>query len=162
MAGRAATDDAEDAPRNVGAYEALIAKMATDGLVDRSRVGIIGFSYDGFYVLHALAKRPKLFAAATVADSNTYDLMQELVFFDSGAFFNQFAEVLGGKPFGDGGMKWRENSPFFSFDTIVSPLRIEAHDALSVFGQWGTYAGRRQLNKPVDLIQLPEASHDVV
>jgi len=41
-------------------------------------------------------------------------------------------------------------------------VRIEGHDNSSILNIWSQYAGLRELNKPVDLIQLPKASHLLV
>ena len=165
MPGVFPTLDSQDAPRNVSIYQAVIKQLADEGMVDPSRVGVVGFSHNGYYALYALAKHPGLFAAATVADGSAYDLMQYLLLVDAGnppVYFNQFPLVLGGQPFGNGLKHWAETSPFFDFDQVISPLRIELHSPQSLLLGWAQYAALRLLNKPVDLILLPDASHDVV
>jgi len=150
----------QEASVNVYGYEAAIDHLAADGLVDRERVGLIGFSRTGYYTLEALTKSPKLFAAATIADSEFLGYMQGLLGVDLGAKKEGIA-IYGSQPFGDGLNAWIKNAPAFNLDKIDAPLRVEVHDLLSVLMNWEVYAGLRLQDKPVDLIRLPDATHIV-
>jgi len=65
----------DEASGNILGYESAIEQLASDGLIDPRRVGIIGFSRTCYYVESALIKDPQRFAAAVklarrAADSN--------------------------------------------------------------------------------------------
>ncbi|MGH7737177.1 MAG: prolyl oligopeptidase family serine peptidase [Candidatus Tyrphobacter sp.] len=152
----------QDAPREVESFKALIESLDKDDLIDPHRVGFIGWSYGGYYGMYAVAKDPSLFAAISIVDGTNYDIANELNSVDNG-FGVQMVEVMGGRlPFGNGVEDWLKNSPFFSFQDITDPIRIEVHDGNSILNAWSEYAGLRLLHKPVDLVQLPEASHVIV
>src|SRR6185437_10145953 len=58
----------EEGPCNVAGFEAAVRSLASQGLIDQNRVGIIGFSRTVYYVLDALTTRAVRFAAASVTD----------------------------------------------------------------------------------------------
>jgi len=154
-------DTPREAPVSVQGYEAAIDHLTADGLVDPERAGIIGFSRTGYYALEALTKSPKRFAAATIADSDFLGYMQQLLTVDLDEYKKEGIAIYGSQPFGDGLKAWIEKAPAFNLDKIVAPVRIEVHDLDSLLGGWEAYAGLRLQDKPVDLIQLPEAAHEV-
>lgn len=148
---------------NVQGYEAAIDQLAAEGLVDPTRVGLIGFSRTGYWTLEALVKTPKRFAAATIADSDFLGYMQRLLGVDIGETGKKEGiAIYGSQPFGDGLKPWLKEAPAFNLDKIVTPVRIEVHDRGSLLFNWEVYAGLRLQDKPVDLIQLPDASHIVM
>ena len=49
-------------------YVAAIEQLDAEGLIDPHKVGIIGFSWTGWYVLNTLLHATKYFAAATLAE----------------------------------------------------------------------------------------------
>jgi hypothetical protein len=49
-------------------YVAAIEQLDAEGLIDPHKVGIIGFSRTGWYVLNTLLHATKYFAAATLAE----------------------------------------------------------------------------------------------
>ena len=56
-----------EASDNVLGYGSAIEHLASDGLVDPKRVGIVGFSRPCWHVESALIEKPGLFAAASIA-----------------------------------------------------------------------------------------------
>jgi dipeptidyl aminopeptidase/acylaminoacyl peptidase len=156
----------KEGPDQVVAFESLVAKLDREGLVDPSRVGIIGFSRSVFHVLEALAiGRPKL-AAATVSDGVTQGYFEYIlsVDFHVGAisFARQEEQVNGGKPFTEAGRKsWLTNSPEFNLNKVEAPLLLVQPGLLSVLVGWEPYAVLRYLNKPVDLIMLEPGTHEM-
>jgi len=85
----------QEAPRAMAAYEGAIEYLADRGMIDKDRVGIIGFSRTVYSVKYTLTRSRYRFVAATVADG-----------FDAGYFShmvlpNDEYELLnGGPPFG--------------------------------------------------------------
>ncbi|ADV84373.1 prolyl oligopeptidase family serine peptidase [Terriglobus saanensis] len=145
-------------------YEAVIAKLASEGLIDPRRVGIIGFSRTCDNVMYALTQDPKLFAAATIANGYTYGPMG---YFDNvdGSLYNgamaQWAQHYGGNPFDDGQAAYLKENAIFNLRKVAAPLRVETHDPSIMLSDWESYAGLRSLGKPVDLIFMPYATHVV-
>ena len=151
-----------EASVNLQGYEAAIDHLAADGLVDAERVGLIGFSRTGYYALEALTKSPKKFAAATIADSDFLGYMQQLLGVDINAqnsFRKEGIAIYGSVPFGSGLKTWLQEAPAFALDKILAPVRIEVHNSHSLLFNWEVYAALRIQDKPVDLIQLPNAAH---
>ncbi|WP_035352140.1 hypothetical protein [Edaphobacter aggregans] len=141
-------------------YRSAIESLDADGLVDRSRVGVVGFSWTCWYAVNALIKDPKLFAAATIADGLDNSYMQYLIF-GVGAYpiLRQMERIRETSPFGGGLKKWMEEAPGFHLDQVQSPVRIEAINPGSVLQEWELYASLRMQNRPVDLIYFPHGTH---
>ena len=61
----------------VSDYQAVIEHLASQGLVDRARVGIFGWSYGGYITLMSLVRAPGVFkcgvAGAPVTSWDGYD-----------------------------------------------------------------------------------------
>lgn len=152
-------NDAE-AQDHLEGYRSAIEKLSADGLVDATKVGIVGFSWTCWYVENALIKMPRLFAAATIADGLDHSYMNYLLFGVSiPAIQEQDDRIIGAKPLGTGLSKWFEAAPGFHFDQVQTPLRIEAIDPLSLLGEWEVYSSLEMQNKPVDLIYFPKGTH---
>lgn len=153
----------QEASVNVQGYESAIDHLVADGLVDPERVGLIGFSRTGYYTLEALTKTPTRFAAATIADSDFLGYMQRLLGVDLAGDSpkKEGIAIYGSQPFGEGLKTWMQMAPAFNLDKVIAPVRIEVHDPSTVLMNWEVYAGLRLQDKPVDLIQLPDAAHVV-
>jgi Sigma-70 region 2 len=70
----------------------------------------------------------------------------------------------GGKPFGSGLSRFLHDNPIFGIDAVATPVRIETRSGripTLLMTDWESYAALRSLDKPVDLIVLPYASHVV-
>jgi dipeptidyl aminopeptidase/acylaminoacyl peptidase len=141
-------------------YRSAIESLDAAGMVDRNRVGVVGFSWTCWYAVNALIKDPKLFAAATIADGLDNSYMQYLIFgVGSQPLRRQMEQIRDTSPFGDGLKKWIEEAPGFHLDQVQSPVRIEAINPSSVLQEWELYASLRMQNKPVDLIYFPHGTH---
>ena len=149
-----------EGPCNVGGYEAAVAKLAADGLVDPSRVGIIGFSRTVFYVLEALTTSKLHFAAASVTEGITAGYMDYLLGVGSShASSNEETAMMGAPPFGTGLELWLKGSPDFNMDKVTTPLRVVATRSGSLLEMWEPYALLEDMQKPVDLIILNSDEH---
>ncbi len=149
----------DEAPDNILGYESAIERLAADGLVDPSKVGIIGFSRTCYYVESALIRDPTRFAAAVIADGVDESYMQYMLF-DVGRFPNEGPQIYGTAPFGDGLKKWSDRAPGFNLNRIRTPIRlIAASKAAAILSEWEIYASLLQQNKAVTLIYFPEGQH---
>src|SRR6202011_2223779 len=109
----------------VAVYEGGIDHLDGLGLIDRARVGIIGFSRSGLFVQYALTHSNDRFAAAALADISDagYFLYLALLNLSSeGATDSE--RINGGVPFGDGLASWIKNSPGFNLDKVTTPIRM--------------------------------------
>jgi dipeptidyl aminopeptidase/acylaminoacyl peptidase len=149
-----------EGPCNVAGYEGAVDQLSQDGMVDPTRVGIIGFSRTVFYVLEALTTSRLRFKAASITDGITLGYLDylECVGLPDG-FNDDKVGIIGTEPFGDGLAQWLKASPDFHLDKVSTPLRVVATRELGVVGMWEPYAILEAMHKPVDLIVLNTREH---
>jgi hypothetical protein len=100
------------------AFEEIARELSRRGLVDLHKVGISGFSRNGYYVEFALTHSQFPFAAAVAADNwDPSYFPQILLGFPGGA-----EEVNGGSALGEGLQSWLANAPGFNVDEVRTPL----------------------------------------
>ena len=142
-------------------YIAAIDQLVGEGIVDPSKIGIIGFSRTGWYVLDSLIHQPERFAAATLAEC-TYESYGEYIMnadYLGPQRAKGIAEGIGPDPFGPGLAKWISDSPGFNTDKIRVPVFFEFHSPVSVVYGWDVYAALRLQGKPVDLLYFRNGEH---
>jgi len=155
----------DEAPQMVETYEKAIDYLDSKGLIEPSRVGIIGFSRTCLYVKYMLTHSKHHLAAAIAADGVDSGYFQYLVFGpqEMGRLITTDSDKLNGSPpIGKGLLLWFKRSPGFRLDKVDTPVRLEAHgavDGAGVLEEWEWFAGLRRLGKPVELFYLPEAAH---
>jgi hypothetical protein len=139
---------------------AAIRQLTEDGLIDPSRVGIVGFSRSSWYVETTLEKYPSLFKAATIIDGVDQGYMSYMLFCPELASCKSDHEAAnGGPPFVYTLSNWLTTAPDFSLDKVRAPVRIEAIGKLSILQEWEIYASLRLHGQPVDFIYIPEGQH---
>jgi dienelactone hydrolase len=151
---------AADAPFQLDGFQAAIARLAADGLIDPRRVGVIGFSYTCFHTLFALTHDPHLFAAAAITDGNEMSYTQ-YVFSEDEQDQKVAEDVNGGMPWGPGLMSWAANAPDFNLDKVAAPLLISALERYQLLKQYEPFAALRRLGKPVEMqwLRRENATH---
>lgn len=151
-------------PRFVAMMEGAIDSLTERGLIDRSRVGLIGFSREGMHVQYALTFSDYPIAAATIAHSVqmtpfAYALGHGRPYPGGPAGFEDKALI--GAPFwGEGVKSWMERSPAFHLDRIRTPLRFE-HLETNVPEYWDTFMALKRHRRPVEMIHIPFAEHQL-
>jgi len=141
----------------MAAFEGAIDELDRRGLIDRDRVGIIGFSRTAFHVAYTLTHSKYRFRAATMADGFEGGYLNYLLW--------RIADsegVNGGEPVGTGLKSWLENSPGFRIDAVSAPVRIEEYSPHAFLGGWQWYSVMSLLKKPVDFIWIPRGTHLLV
>jgi dienelactone hydrolase len=146
----------EEAACQVAGYEAAVQQLASEGVIDPDRVGLIGFSHTCYFVLEALTTSTLRFKAASVTDGITYGYLQYMTWEDAA---HQMEAAIGAFPFGSGLQQWLERSPEFNMDKVEVPLQVVALGRLSLLTMWEPYAALRYLKKPVDLLVLNSGEH---
>jgi dipeptidyl aminopeptidase/acylaminoacyl peptidase len=151
------TNTPDEAPRQMAGYEGAVDYLDSRGLIDRNRVGLLGFSRTGFYVAFTLTHSKYHFAAATLADGFEAGYMNYLLWPNT-----DYIGVNGGTPLAANLESWTRNSPGFNLDKVKVPVRLEDYGPLGVLAGWQWFSGLSLLDKPVDFVWLPYASHLLV
>ncbi|MBS1867513.1 MAG: hypothetical protein JSS69_16485 [Acidobacteria bacterium] len=149
---------AQEAPRRMAAFEGAVDELDRRGLVDRDRVGLIGFSRTVFHVAFTLTHSNYKFRAATLADGFDGGYLGYLVWRSSDA-----VGVNDGKePVGVGLKSWLQSAPAFNAVKTSAAVRLESYGPRSYLGNWEWYSVLTLLHKPVDFLWIPEGTHLLV
>lgn len=153
--------DGNEGKKNMELYERLIDQLDTMGLIDRERVALQGWSRTGYHARYALSFSKYPFAAALVVDGYeagyaSYIMVTPLNL-KSGDTTSEL--MNGGKPFGQGLATWLARSPEFNLDKVQTPVLQFMFGRYSIEDMWESFAGLRRLNKPVEMIYLPDSNH---
>lgn len=131
-------------------YESAIDYLDKLGLIDRNRVGIIGWSRTGPYAGYTLTHSSYPFAAG--AFTSTADIGW-WYYLAAGSIFPDLDTTYGSAPFGVGLGGWLESAPSFNLDRIRTPMFLWR-------AGWDWYAALRRLGKPVEYWNSPDGPHD--
>lgn len=144
----------------IAGYRALIDELDNEGLIDRSRVGLHGWSRTGYYVQHALAFSDLKLAAVSVSDASQLSTYFYPVFFGVGEpGMTEIENMMGAPLWGDENAKlWAEHDPSFHLSRVNTPLRIEAYEW--GFGWWDMFVILRRNKRPVEYLSFPDATHN--
>jgi dipeptidyl aminopeptidase/acylaminoacyl peptidase len=138
-----------------GAIDALVAQ----GLVDRDRIGILGWSATGVRVQNLITFTDAPIRAATILDGDVntlYSLTITYAFADS--TLKSKEEGNQGPPFGETRERWIRNDPSLHTDCIRAALRIESYGA-EAKNNSDIYALLRRQYRPVEMLKFPEGGH---
>jgi dipeptidyl aminopeptidase/acylaminoacyl peptidase len=153
----------QEPERAMSTYEHAVELLDENGIIDRNKVGLIGFSRTCLYVKYTLTHSRQRFAAAITADGVDAGYLQYLIFSNANPYASsEFETIIGAPPFGDGLKLWLTRSPGFMLDRVQTPVQLQALAAPSLLGEWEWFSGLRRLNKPVDLVYLPTGTHILV
>ncbi len=141
------------------AYEGAIDALAERGLIDRDRVGIVGFSRSVCFVGYTLTHSKYSFAAASLVEGVDCGYFQEIAIPSAAWDINKMNG--GAVPLGEGLQEWFKESPGFNLDKVHTPVRLLELETDTVLGLWEWYAGLSFQRKPVDFVFLPAADHFV-
>jgi len=150
--------------RGTRVYLAAIDQLASEGLVDPTKVGLTGYSRTGPFVVDSLEDAPDRFAAAVVANTASGSPFEYYTYVDEGfpgkaANFANF--VAGARPYGEGLQKWLERSPGFRTDKIKAPVLVAVGNPLHLIALWSLYAPLRDQGKPVELQYIRSGQHNL-
>ncbi|RQO58052.1 hypothetical protein DBR47_14815 [Paucibacter sp. KBW04] len=160
---RAATGAPTDAMGARNAFHdgvnAAIEALVADGVVDRDRVGIMGWSATGERVLNLLtfSEAPIRAAAILDGDANTIFSLGITYAVNDGIQLKKENANEGG-PFAETRQRWIKNDPSLYTDCIRAATRMETYGP-EVHNNWDIYALLRRQYKPVELHFFPESSH---
>jgi hypothetical protein len=160
---RARTNDRDEIRDIVDGIEGAIDALDREGIIDRARVGLIGFSRTGMHAHIMAAYSNYQLAAITVADS-----FAMTPFCYAGAAGVGFPGMLHleepynmGAPFWGAGIeKWMARSYLFNLDRIRTPIRYEHYGVRpSCHGE--IIGILQRFKRPVEVVHLPNAVHNL-
>lgn len=154
--GPSRADSIEDLERVLNALEAQIDALVRRGLVDRTRVGIMGFSLSGWLTTYALARQRFVYAAALTDDNKDGGYFQAAL---SNWDFGSGEEMIGAPAFGEGLKRWLAYSPAMNVEKIHTPLLITRSSPAMALNGWELFSRLRHLNKPVEYYFIPDVEH---
>jgi dipeptidyl aminopeptidase/acylaminoacyl peptidase len=130
--------------------------LDSHGLIDRDRVGIVGFIRTCLFVKYALTHSKHHFAASVTDGIDAGYFRYMVSANDTLAYALEADGINGSAPFGQGLAMWMQNSPGFNIDRVQTPLRILALNPTSILWEWEWFAALTRLGKPVDMIVLQD------
>lgn len=138
-----------------GAIDAL----AADGIVDRDRVGIMGWSGTGQYVLNLVTFSAAPIRAASLLDGDANTLFSMTITYGAKDGIQAGKERANeGSPYGESLARWTRNDPSLHTDCISAAMRIETYGP-EVHNNWDVYALLRRQYRPAELVVIPRGSH---
>ncbi len=142
-------------------YEGAIDYLDKKGLIDRARIGIVGFSRTCYYVKYMLTHSTYHFLAASVTDGIDGGYFQYIGF--SNIYPQDSEGINAGVPFGKQLKEWMEHSPGFNTDKVDTPVRIMSLDhTSSLLGEWEWFAALHRQKKPVEMVTIEDDDHVLV
>jgi dipeptidyl aminopeptidase/acylaminoacyl peptidase len=150
---------AERIPRFRDSISSAIEALVEQGLVDRDRIGVIGYSATARYTEDLVTFSDAPIRAATLADGFSNSVISIPSFYGQGPTVpHQIFSELGAKPYGDSSGQWMSRSPTYNLQCVTAAVRIESYIS-SADGFWGTYALLRYHLKPAEMILIPKGQH---
>jgi dipeptidyl aminopeptidase/acylaminoacyl peptidase len=151
-------------PATQSQIESAVDYLDSIGLIDRTRVGLVGFSSTGFSVRNALIHSTYHFAAVTSAEGNDWGYWSYLVWGNSAGWAAQSECPYGGPPWNNNWATWLKKSISFNYDKVHAPLRLESdgNDYAQVLNEWENFIALKRLRKPVELVFISHGDHPVV
>jgi dipeptidyl aminopeptidase/acylaminoacyl peptidase len=148
-------------------WESVVRSLGREGMIDPSRVGIIGFSRTGWYTEFMLTHGTVHFAAASVADNVDYSLSE---YWLVNAASKGFDNIYGGSPYGPALKNWIKYSMSFNLQRMHTPLLIEemghgvGNDVPGeipplLATKYEILVGLEKLKRPVELYFFPNQDH---
>ncbi len=151
-----------EGPLSMEGVEEAIDYLDSLGLIDRTRVGMQGFSRTCYYTLYLLTHSHYPIAAAALTDGVDMSYLQHLVFEPTQIGSGEIAEYTkmnGGEPFGAALKTWMERAPGFNLDRVTAPLQLTALTPRSLLEEWEPYAGLLLQGKPAEMVYIPDGAH---
>lgn len=155
----------EEAAHNMRGYESAIDTLDRQGLIDRERVGLIGWSRTTWFLEYTLTHSDYPWKAAAAAEGIDQGYWQFLMYVGDGPLAENHSEPLaanGGYPFGPSLANWMKTSAGFNAERVRTPLLIDVYNPFSAYAQWEIYAALKSLGKPVEMSVLRDGAHSRV
>jgi dipeptidyl aminopeptidase/acylaminoacyl peptidase len=157
-----------EAVQQMHVWESGVDMLEKQGMVDPSKIGIIGFSRTGWWVDFNLVHSKVHYAAATATDNVQYSLSD---YWLSPSTAHGMEDMYGGPPYGKTLKNWQDYSISFNLDKLHTPLLMElmgygVHDDLlfalpiDLATHYEVIKGLSRLGRPVELYYYPDEGHE--
>ncbi len=167
--GTRGTGNLAEAAFHMDLWDSAVDALDKLGLIDRDRVGVIGFSRTGWYTEFMLAHAKTHYRAATVADNVQYSVGEYWLHHDHDTM-DSYDRLYGGPPYGKSLQNWLDYSVSFNLDKIQTPLLMEemgnglAYDdpnliPVDLASSFEVFSGLNVLGKQVELYYYPNEDH---
>lgn len=159
-----------EAAFNMELWESAVATLDAQGLIDKNKVGIIGFSRTGWYTEFILSHSATRYRAATIADNVEYSLGEYWLRHDV-ATIRAWDAMYGGPPYGSTLSNWLKYSISFNLENIHTPVLMEemgdkqtdSYNRLApprlLAESFEVFTGLNRLQRPVELYYYPDDDH---
>ena len=137
------------------ALESAIAKLAGEGIIDSSKVGITGLSFGASIVQYGIS-HSNLFGAAVASGPSWDPILFHLARDSYRAAWT--LELNLGSPEADSGANWQRVSAALNVDRIHTPLLINGADAEYIYTMQ-LVTTLRDLKKPVEMFIYTNERH---
>jgi dipeptidyl aminopeptidase/acylaminoacyl peptidase len=142
--------------------ESGVDSLVRQGIVDGTRVGIIGFSRTSWKTDFMLTHSKLEFAAASSADSGLYNYVVYSFLNDKGAMADSDA-MFGGPPYGNTRENWLKYAPAFNAQRVRCPVLMEyvgfGHMPFGPTSAYEFFSALYRQGKPVELFFYPLGDH---
>ena len=146
----------------IAMVESAVELLVGQGLADRSKVGLIGFSRTAWLTDFMLTHSDFRFAAASSADGGNYSYGSYWV--DNWEATRVAWETqLGGPPYGETFQYWLKYAPAFNAENVQTPLLMEYISGSSgetePYWAYEFFTALKRQDKPVELYFYPQGAH---
>jgi dipeptidyl aminopeptidase/acylaminoacyl peptidase len=156
-----------EAVQQMDIWDSAVDVLDKRGLIDPSKVGIIGFSRTGWHVEFDLVHARTKYAAATATDNVQYSLGEWWLL---PWVTHAEEQMYGGPPLGNTLKNWQQYSISYNFDKVHTPLLMEemgygVHDDLpgsvpnALGSSYEVLQSLSRLKKPAELYYYPDDNH---
>ena len=155
-------DTRQEDERFTAHIESGLDALEAQGLIDRSRVAITGWSRAGWQSEQVVAFGRTRFAAASNVDNVEYNLDQYTMFYDRSpdALAKHWGDL---RPWGPTAKQWADIAIDWRYDKAQTPRLMEVHGQ-----EWGSLlsfqeslTALRTAKIPVDLFWYPDEAHNL-
>ena len=145
-------------------YEGAVDHLDAAGLIDRTKVGLIGFSFTAWSVKYTLAHPTEDYHFAAAAESDGFDggYFNYIAHGNSSSLNQQFEQSAGGTPWGEGLQAWLQEAPGFNIDQVSTPIRMIPLRAESLLNDWEWFVLLKRMGKPAELVLIEDGTHTLV
>jgi dipeptidyl aminopeptidase/acylaminoacyl peptidase len=152
----------EEGPHMVAHIQNAVDLLDSQGLIDRTKIAIAGWSWAGAQTEYVLTHSNMRFAAAATTDNYEFNILQFTLNVGSSPQWNVFWQAWQGQlPWGAMAQAWWEQSTDEKYDKVNSPWLIEVHGSDNATLYAETYAALKVVKTPVEFYLYPDAPHAV-
>jgi len=133
--------------------------LAARGLIDRARVGEIGFSHAGYDVYYTITHPGKFPPVAAVIDDSfpgTYNYLLEAQAIVGADAWSQYGGI-----FWTHKGEWLEYEPSFNVDRVETAALFTSHSQQDLGTNLETIGAFSLNHRPLEFLMFPEASHQL-